>query len=33
MGGPQEVVKIPMLTGTLFLYKGLHRRAEFVRKF
>lgn len=28
-----EVVKIVMKTGTLFLYRGLHRRAEFVRKF
>jgi hypothetical protein len=31
--GKEEVVKIQMLTGTLYLYKGLRRRAEFVRKF
>lgn len=29
----EEVVKVPMLTGTLYLYKGLRRRAEFVRKY
>ena len=28
---PKNVVQIPMLTGTLFLYKGKNRRAEFVR--
>ena len=28
-----EVVKVKMNTGTLYLYKGLHRRAVFVRKF
>ena len=28
-----EVIKVPMLTGTLYLYRGLHRRAEFVRKY
>lgn len=27
-----DVVKIPMLTGTLYLYRGIPRRAEFVRK-
>jgi hypothetical protein len=27
-----ECIKIPMLTGTLYLYHGLTRRAEFVRK-
>jgi hypothetical protein len=32
-GGKEEVVKIEMLTGTLYLYRGLRRRAEFVRKF
>lgn len=29
----EEVVKVPMLTGTLYLYKGIKRRAEFVRKY
>jgi hypothetical protein len=29
----EEVVKIQMLTGTLYLYKGLRRRAEFIRKY
>jgi hypothetical protein len=28
----EDAVRIPMLTGTLFLYRGPHRRAEFVRK-
>jgi len=28
-----EVIKVPMLTGTLILYRGLNRRAEFIRKF
>ncbi|CAB9497958.1 expressed unknown protein [Seminavis robusta] len=28
----EEVVKVPMLTGTLYLFKGLHRRAEFHRR-
>ena len=28
-----EVVKVKMNTGTLYLYKGLHRRVVFVRKF
>lgn len=28
----EEVIKVPMLTGTLYLYRGLNRRAEFVRK-
>jgi hypothetical protein len=27
-----EVVKVHLLTGTLYLYRGLHRRAEFVRR-
>jgi hypothetical protein len=27
----EEVVKIPMRTGTLYLYRGLVRRAEFIR--
>ena len=27
-----EVVKVKLLTGTLFLYRGLHRRAEFIRR-
>mmetsp|Transcript_21973 Transcript_21973/g.32454 ORF Transcript_21973/g.32454 Transcript_21973/m.32454 type:complete len:232 (+) Transcript_21973:88-783(+) len=29
----QEVVKVPLLTGTLYLYRGPVRRAEFVRRF
>lgn len=29
----EDVIKVPMLTGTLILYRGLHRRAEFVRKY
>lgn len=32
-GPDEEVVKVPMLTGTLYLYKGIRRRAEFVRKY
>jgi hypothetical protein len=32
-GVNEEVIKIPMLTGTLFLYRGLRRRAEFIRKY
>jgi hypothetical protein len=28
----QEVVKVNLLTGTLYLYRGLNRRAEFVRR-
>jgi hypothetical protein len=28
----EEVVKVNLLTGTLYLYRGLHRRAEFVRR-
>eukprot|EP00521_Asterionellopsis_glacialis_P016616 CAMPEP_0195294460 /NCGR_PEP_ID=MMETSP0707-20130614/15060_1 /TAXON_ID=33640 /ORGANISM="Asterionellopsis glacialis, Strain CCMP134" /LENGTH=266 /DNA_ID=CAMNT_0040355441 /DNA_START=42 /DNA_END=842 /DNA_ORIENTATION=- len=28
----EEVVKIPMNTGTLYLHRGLHRRATFVRR-
>jgi hypothetical protein len=28
-----EVIKVPMLTGTLYLYRGPVRRAEFVRRF
>ena len=27
-----EVIKVKLLTGTLFLYRGLHRRAEFIRR-
>jgi hypothetical protein len=27
----EEVIKIPMRTGTLYLYRGLVRRAEFIR--
>lgn len=27
-----DVVRVPLLTGTLYLYRGLQRRAEFVRK-
>lgn len=27
-----EVIVVPMLTGTLYLYRGLNRRAEFVRR-
>ena len=27
----KDVVRVPMLTGTLILYRGPHRRAEFVR--
>ena len=28
----EEVIEVKMLTGTLYLYRGLNRRAEFVRK-
>jgi len=28
----EEVVQLKLLTGTLLIYKGLHRRAEFIRK-
>lgn len=28
----EEVVKVILLTGTLYLYRGLHRRAEFIRR-
>lgn len=28
----EEVITVQMRTGTLYLYRGLHRRAEFVRK-
>lgn len=31
--GDEEVVKVVMLTGTLYLYKGIRRRAEFIRKY
>lgn len=31
-GTGEEVIEVKMLTGTLFLYRGLNRRAEFVRK-
>lgn len=27
----KDVVRVPMLTGTLYLYRGRHRHAEFVR--
>ena len=27
-----EVIKVKLLTGTLYLYRGKHRRAEFVRR-
>mmetsp|Transcript_15602 Transcript_15602/g.23633 ORF Transcript_15602/g.23633 Transcript_15602/m.23633 type:complete len:234 (+) Transcript_15602:46-747(+) len=30
--GNEEVVKVKLLTGTLYLYRGLHRRAEFIRR-
>lgn len=30
--GGEEVVKIPMLTGTLYLYRGAKRRVAFIRK-
>lgn len=30
--GNEEVVKIPMRTGTLYLYRGIRRRVAFVRK-
>jgi hypothetical protein len=29
--GETSVVKVPLLTGTLYLYRGLSRRAEFIR--
>lgn len=32
-GTNQEVVKVPMLTGTLFIYRGVRRRVEFIRKY
>ena len=28
----EDVIRVPMLTGTLLLYRGLHRRAEFIYK-
>lgn len=28
----ESAIRIPMLTGTLFLYRGPHRRAEFIPK-
>ena len=31
-GKEEEVVKVKLNTGTLYLYKGLHRRAVFVRR-
>lgn len=31
LGENETVVKVKMLTGTLYLYRGEHRRAEFVR--
>ena len=30
--GLGEVVKVKLLTGTLYLYRGRHRRAEFIRR-
>jgi len=30
--GNEEVVKVKLLPGTLYLYRGLHRRAEFIRR-
>ncbi len=30
--GEEEVVKVKLNTGILYLYKGLHRRAVFVRR-
>jgi hypothetical protein len=27
-----EVVKVKLLTGTLYMYRGIHRRVEFVRR-
>lgn len=30
--GDEEVVKVKLKTGTLYLYRGLNRRAEFVRR-
>eukprot|EP00542_Grammatophora_oceanica_P017424 CAMPEP_0194028570 /NCGR_PEP_ID=MMETSP0009_2-20130614/2501_1 /TAXON_ID=210454 /ORGANISM="Grammatophora oceanica, Strain CCMP 410" /LENGTH=223 /DNA_ID=CAMNT_0038667997 /DNA_START=71 /DNA_END=742 /DNA_ORIENTATION=+ len=33
LGDDEEVVRVQMLTGTLYLYRGAYRRAEFVRKF
>ena len=30
--GDEEVVVVNLLTGTLYLYRGAHRRAEFVRR-
>ena len=32
LGDAENVVKVHLLTGTLYLYRGLHRRAEFVRR-
>jgi hypothetical protein len=29
----EQCLKIKLLTGTLYLYRGRHRRAEFIRKF
>jgi hypothetical protein len=33
MKGNEEVIKVPMLTGTLVFYRGARRRVEFIRKF
>lgn len=30
--GDEQVVKVKLLTGTLYLYRGQHRRAEFIRR-
>jgi hypothetical protein len=32
-GTDEEVIKVPMLTGTLYLYRGVRRRVEFIRKY
>ena len=29
-GGDGEVLKVKLLTGTLFLYRGVHRHVEFI---
>lgn len=28
----EDVIEVPMLTGTLLIYRGIHRRAEFIYK-
>ena len=32
-GGNDGRIKVPMLTGTLYIYRGARRRVEFIRKF